>query len=78
MLPRYRQHVARTSNLLLGNMLPSTWHWRIQDFRLGGRSSAEGASIEGVWGLGNGVPLPNGGGVLGEGCAPSPETFWIF
>jgi len=41
------------------------YHWRIQDFRLGGRSSAEVTSIE-EWGLGRVVHLPNQGVVWGQ------------
>jgi len=37
---------------------------------------AKGAERGKVWG--GGVPLPNGGGASGGGCAPAPENFLSF
>jgi len=58
---------------------------RSQDFSLGSTGRAQKArddrgaeGAEGGWVWGGGVPLPTGGGVWGEGCAPSPEKFLNF
>jgi len=50
-------------------------HWQIQDFHLGGRSNAKGASIEApqvMSGVGFGK-----GEWFGERDVPLPEIFWI-
>jgi len=44
-----------------------------------GAIGAEDRDAEGAegWGLGRGVPLPNGGGVW-EGAVPPPQKFYFY